>query len=182
MKPIYLDYNATTPVRQEVLEEMLPYLTDDFGNPSGAHAYGRNPAQTVALARVRMSALLGCASDEIVFTGCGSEPGNLAIKGIADILREPGNHITTTSIEHPAVILPCKYLEARGFEVTYLPVDEFGRVSPADVADAITDRTILIAVMHANNEAGSIQPIGEISRVARDRDVCFCSLHLDTRS
>jgi len=173
MSTIYLDYNATTPVRPEVLEECLPYFKADFGNPSSAHAYGRNPAQAVALARVRLGALLGCTPDEIVFTGCGSESDNLAIKGIADTQRHRGNHIITTSIEHPAVILTCRYLEAKEFEVTYLPVDEFGRVSPEDVAGAITDRTILITVMHANNETGSIQPISEIGRIARGKGVCF---------
>ncbi|MHB9035681.1 MAG: cysteine desulfurase family protein [Armatimonadota bacterium] len=173
MNTIYLDYNATTPVRSEALEEMLPYFKADFGNPSSGHVYGRNPAQAVALARERLGALLGCAPDEIVFTGCGSESDNLAIKGVADTHRHRGNHIITTSIEHPAVTLTCKYLETKGFEVTYLPVDEFGRVSPADVASAITERTILITVMHANNETGSIQPIGEIGRIARDKGICF---------
>jgi len=173
MDAIYLDYNATTPVRPEVLEEMLPYFSADFGNPSSAHVLGRNPAQGVALARQRLSALLGCAPDEIVFTGCGSESDNLAIKGIAHTQRHRGNHIITTSIEHPAVTLTCRYLETKGFEVTYLPVDEFGLTSPSDVESAITERTILITVMHANNETGSIQPIREISRIARSRGICF---------
>ncbi|MHB1461400.1 MAG: cysteine desulfurase family protein [Armatimonadota bacterium] len=173
MNVIYLDYNATTPVRSEVLDEMLPYFAQDFGNPSSSHAYGQNPAQAVALARLRLSALLGCAPDEIIFTGCGSESDNLAIKGISEAKRNHGNHIITTSIEHPAVTLTCKHLEAHGFSVTYLPVDRFGRVNPDDVADAITDRTILITVMHANNETGSIQPISEIGRIAHDRGACF---------
>lgn len=170
---IYLDYNATTPVRQEVLEEMLPYFKADFGNPSSAHVYGHNPAKAIALARERLSALLGCRPDEIVFTGCGSESDNLAIKGVADTQRHRGNHVITTSIEHPAVTLTCNYLETRGFDVTYLPVDEFGRVSPDEVAAATTERTILITVMHANNETGSIQPIGEIGRIVHDRGICF---------
>ena len=173
MNTIYLDYNATTPVRTEVLEEMLPYFKSDFGNPASAHVYGRNPARAVSLARERVSALLGCAPDEIVFTGCGSESDNLAIKGIADTQRHRGNHIITTSIEHPAVILTCRYLETKGCQITYLPVDEFGRVSPDDVKDALTERTILITVMHANNETGSVQPIGEIARIATDRGICF---------
>ena len=173
MTAIYLDYNATTPVRPEVLEEMLPFFKEEFGNPSSGHVYGGNPAKAVALARERLSDLLGCHPDEIIFTGCGSESDNLAIKGTAEILRGRGNHIVTTAIEHPAVILACKFLEARGFEVTYLPVDAFGRVSPEDVESAITNRTILISIMHANNETGSIQPIPEIGRIARVRGIRF---------
>lgn len=173
---IYLDYNATTPIRSEVFEEMLPYLREDFGNPSSGHAFGRNPAGAVNLARERLSRLLGCHPDETIFTGCGSESDNLAIKGVADALRDRGNHIIISSIEHPAVVLTCKYLKSRGFEITYLPVDEFGRVNPSDVQAAITDRTILISVMHANNETGSVQPIKEISKIARDRGIC---LHTD---
>ncbi|MBI5114841.1 cysteine desulfurase [Candidatus Poribacteria bacterium] len=173
MNVIYLDYNATTPIRVEVLEEMLPCFREDFGNPSSAHAYGRNPGQAVTLARERLSALLGCRPDEIVFTGCGSESDNLAIKGIAGALVNRGNHIITSSVEHPAVTLACKFLESKGFEVTYLSVDEFGRVSPDEVRDAITERTILISVMHANNETGSIQPIREIGNIARDKGICF---------
>lgn len=173
---IYLDYNATTPVRPEVLEEMLPFFKGDFGNPSSGHAFGRRPAQAIKLARERLSGLLGCDPDEIIFTGCGSESDNLAIKGVADALRGKGNHIITTAIEHPAVILTCKYLQARGFEVTYLPVDEYGRVSPSAVEAAMTDRTILVSVMHANNETGSIQPIREISKITRSREIY---LHTD---
>lgn len=173
MDTIYLDYNATTPIHPEVLEEMLPFFKGDFGNPSSGHAFGRTPASAVRLARERLSNLLGCDPDEIIFTGCGSESDNLAIKGIADTLRDRGNHIITTAIEHPAVILTCKYLEARGYEVTYLPVDEYGRVNPADVGDAITDQTILVSVMHANNETGSVQPIGKIGEITRAKGVCF---------
>ena len=152
---------------------MLSYFKADFGNPSGAHVYGRNPAKAVAAARQRVSTLLGCRPNEIIFTGCGSESDNLAIKGITEAQRHRGNHIITTSIEHPAVTLACKYLETKGFEVTYLPVDEYGRVSTDDVEDALTQRTILITVMHANNETGSVQPIPEIGRIARSRGVCF---------
>jgi len=164
---IYLDYNATTPVRSEVLEEMLPFFKEDFGNPSSGHAFGRKPADAIKLARERLSGLLGCDPDEVIFTGCGSESDNLAIKGIAGALRAKGNHIITTAIEHPAVILACKYLEARGFEVTYVPVDEYGRVNPTDVEDVITQRTILVTVMHA---------IREISGITRSRGIC---LHTD---
>ena len=170
---IYLDYNATTPVREEVLEEMLPYLEREFGNPSSTHVYGREPASAVARAREQVSNLLGCHPEEIVFAGCGSESDNLAIKGIADALSQRGNHIITSSVEHPAVTLPCQYLARRGFEVTYLPVDAFGRVHPAQVAEAITDRTILISIMQANNETGSIQPIREIDEIASSRGICF---------
>lgn len=173
MDTIYLDYNATTPVRPEVLQEMLPFFKGDFGNPSSGHAFGRNPASAVRLARERLSGLLGCDPEEVIFTGCGSESDNLAIKGVANALREKGNHIITTAIEHPAVILACKYLQARGFEVTYLPADEYGRVSPSAVEAAMTDRTILVSVMHANNETGSIQPVREISEITKAKGVCF---------
>lgn len=173
MQPIYLDYNATTPVDPRVFEAMLPYLRDHFGNPSSSHAYGVQARTAVEQARGQVAALLGCAPDEIVFTGSGSEANNLAIKGIAEANRNRGNHIITTQVEHPAVLEPCRYLERRGFQVTYLPVDQYGMVDPNDVARAITPHTILITVMHANNEVGTLQPITAIGRIARTHGIPF---------
>jgi cysteine desulfurase len=173
MDTIFLDYNATTPLRPEALEEMLPLFREGFGNPSSAHIFGQQPARAVALARERLSALLTCQPDEIVFTACGSESDNLAVKGVADALRGKGNHIITTVIEHPAIIRSCQYLATRGYETTFLPVDSFGRIDPQTLEQAITDKTILISVMHANNEVGTIQPIKEIARIARERGICF---------
>ncbi|MBI2886583.1 MAG: cysteine desulfurase [Chloroflexi bacterium] len=175
--PIYLDYNATTPVDPRVLEAMLPYLKEHFGNPSSNHAYGGAAHAAVDRARGQVAGLLGCRPGEVVFTGGGSESDNLAIKGVALALRERGRHIVTTEIEHPAVLETCRYLERTlGYRVTYLPVDGLGRVDPAAVSAAITPETSLISVMHANNETGVIQPIAEIAAVARARGVL---LHTD---
>jgi len=171
MPVIYLDYNATTPVDPRVLEAMLPYLREQFGNPSSSHAYGQAAHDAVDLAREQVAGLLGARPDEIVFTGGGSEADNLALKGIAEARRERGDHIITSEIEHPAVIQTCRYLERQGYRVTYLPVDRHGIVDPRDVGRAITSSTILITIMHANNETGSIQPVAEIGRIARTHDV-----------
>jgi len=171
MPVIYLDYNATTPVDPRVLEAMLPYLREQFGNPSSSHAYGQAAHDAVDLAREQVAGLLGARPDEIVFTGGGSEADNLALKGIAEARRERGDHIITSEIEHPAVIQTCRYLERHGYRVTYLPVDRYGVVDPQDVERAITSSTILITIMHANNETGSIQPVADIGRIARAHDV-----------
>ena len=171
MHPIYFDYNATTPVDPRVLEAMLPYFWEQFGNPSSSHAYGLKTHAAIEQARGQVAALLGCAPEAIVFTGGGSEADNLALKGIADSRRDAGNHLITSQIEHPAVLATCRYLEARGYTITRLPVDAAGQVDPAAVAQAITDRTILVSIMHSNNETGSIQPIAEIARVAHTRGV-----------
>ena len=173
MRPIYLDYNATTPVDPLVLEAMLPYLREHFGNPSSSHPYGVQARSGVEQARGQVATLLGCDPDEIVFTGSGSESNNLAIKGIAEAYRDRGDHIITSQVEHPAVLEPCRYLERRGFRVTYLPVDSHGMVNPDEVARAITARTILITIMHANNEVGTIQPIAAIGRIARAHGIPF---------
>jgi len=173
MQPIYLDYNATTPVDARVVEAMLPYLREHFGNPSSSHPYGVQAHTAVEQARGEVASLLGCAPDEIIFTGGGSEANNLAIKGIAEANRNRGNHIITTQVEHPAILEPCRYLERRGFQVTYLPVDRYGMVDPDAVAQAITPQTILITVMHANNEVGTIQPIPAIGRIARAHGIPF---------
>lgn len=174
--PIYLDYNATTPIDPEVVEEMLPYLREHFGNPSSGHLYGQQTHAAVERARVQAAELLGCDPGEIIFTGGGTEANNHAIRGVAFANRDRGNHLISSQIEHPAVLNTLRYLEGHGFKVTYLPVDRHGRVNPEDVRRAITAQTILITVMHANNEVGSIQPIAEIGGIARENGVC---LHTD---
>lgn len=171
--PIYLDYNATTPVDPLVVEAMLPYLREHFGNPSSSHPYGAQARIGVEKAREQVAALLGAHPDEIVFTSGGSESNNLVIKGIVEANRKQGNHIITSQVEHPAILNPCRYLEQRGFEVTYLPVDDHGMVNPEDVAQAITQQTILITIMHANNEVGTIQPIAAIGHIARAHNIPF---------
>ena len=172
-KPIYLDYNATTPHDPEVIEAMRPFFEEEFGNPSSSHYYSTKPKQAVIKAREQIAALLGCRSEEIVFTSGGTESNNFAIKGCAEAFRHKGNHIITSQIEHPAVLEVCNFLETTGFKVSYLPVDDFGLVNVADVAAAIKKETILISIMHANNEVGSVQPIEEISKLARKSDIIF---------
>ena len=170
-KPIYLDYNATTPHDPEVIEAMRPFFEQEFGNPSSSHHYGSKPKQAVARAREQVSALLNCQPQEIIFTSGGTESNNFAIIGCAESLRHRGQHIITSQIEHPAVIEVCRFLEMAGFVVTYLPVDEFGRVNPADIEAAIQSETILISIMHANNEVGTIEPIKEITAIAKKRNI-----------
>jgi cysteine desulfurase len=173
-RPIYLDYNATTPITPEVLDAMLPFLQEQFGNPSSSHAYGAAAHEGVDRARRQVASLIGCAPDEIVFTGAGSEANNLAIKGVAFARRAHGDHIVTSAVEHPAVLETCRYLVTRfGYRMTVLPVDGHGLVDPDDVARAIDSGTVLITIMHANNEVGTLQPISEIARIARDRGVAF---------
>jgi cysteine desulfurase len=176
METIYLDYNATTPVDANVLEAMLPYLREHYGNPSSGHRFGAQAKAAVERARRQVAALLGCQPTEVVFTGGGSESDNWAIQGIAEAKGERGTHIITSQIEHPAVLNTCRYLEEQGFQVTYLPVDGYGQVDPDDVARAITSRTILISIMHANNEVGTLQPIAAIGAVTRERGI---TLHTD---
>jgi len=173
VKNIYMDYNATTPVRPEVLEEMLPFYTQHFGNPSSVHWAGRAVKGAIEKAREQVAALINCSPAEVVFTSCGSEGDNFALKGTVDALKEKGNHIITTSVEHPAVLETCEYLEKQGCEVTYLPVDKEGMLDLAALEAAITDRTILISVMWANNETGNIFPIEEIGAIARKYKVRF---------
>jgi cysteine desulfurase len=175
MKPIYLDYNATTPIDPEVAEAMRPYISNRFGNPSSSHWYGVQTKDAVEKARNQVANLLNCNPDEVVFTGGGSESNNYAIKGAAFANREKGNHLITSSIEHPAVIEVCKYLQEKDFQVTYLPVDQFGQVDPLSAEKAITSSTILISIMHANNEVGTIQPIAEIAEIARNHGIVFHS-------
>jgi cysteine desulfurase NifS len=166
MEPIYLDYNATTPLAAEVIEAMRPFLEGHFGNPSSKHAYGHRTRSAVATARRQVADLLGARPSEIIFTGGGSESNNLAIIGAARARRNKRDHIITSAIEHPAVTEVCRYLAANGWRVSRVPVDETGLVDPADVADAMTGRTALVSIMHANNEVGTIQPIAEIAAIA----------------
>ena len=170
--PIYLDYNATTPVDPAVVEAMLPYLSKHFGNPSSSHIFGHVAYQAIETARTQVAKLLGCTPNEITFTGGGSESDNLAIRGVALANRNKGNHIITQVTEHPAVLKTCRALERlHGFRVTYLPVDESGRVNPGAVEAAIGEGTVLITIMHANNETGTLQPIAKIAEVARRHGV-----------
>lgn len=173
MNRIYLDNAATTAVAPEVLEAMLPYFTEVYGNPSSIHATGRTAHKAVDQARRQVAAAIGAQPQEIYFTAGGSESDNWAIKGTALAQQRKGNHIITSAIEHHAVLHTCAWLEKHGFEVTYLPVDEFGRVNPEDVEKAITDKTILISIMTANNEIGTIQPIREIGAIARAHKILF---------
>jgi len=173
LKPIYLDYNATTPIDPEVAEAMRPYLFEHFGNPSSSHWYGIQTKKAVDEARRQVAALLHCNSEEVVFTSGGSESNNYAIKGTAFANREKGNHIITSAIEHPAVLEVCKYLADKGFQITYLPVDEFCLVKPRELKKSITPQTILITIMHANNEVGTIQPIAEIAKIAKEHGIVF---------
>jgi cysteine desulfurase len=173
---IYLDYNASTPIDPSVAAAMRPFLDEAFGNPSSGHWASVPARNAVENARRQVADLLSCAPDEIVFTSGGSEANNLAIKGTFFALQGQGTHIVTTQIEHPAVLGPCRFLERLGATVSYLPVDGYGRVDPEDVRRAITARTILITVMHANNEVGTIQPLAEIGAIAREHGI---RLHTD---
>ncbi|MFW6147270.1 MAG: cysteine desulfurase family protein [Thermodesulfobacteriota bacterium] len=170
---IYLDYNATTPIAQQVAQDMMPYITEEFGNPSSAHAIGARSRQALLRAREQISNLLDCSSDEIIFTGGGTESNNMALKGAAWSLRDKGRHIITTTIEHPAIINTALFLMENGYEVTFLPVDGFGAADPDEVKRAIRRDTILITVMYANNETGTIQPIREISALSREQGILF---------
>ena len=170
---IYLDHAATTPLHPDVLDAMLPYLREHHGNPSSIHASGRRARQGVDEAREQLAALIGGKPREIVFTSGGTEANNLAVKGIAWAGSARGRHLVTSAIEHKGVLNACAILERRGFEVTYLPVDRFGRVNPADVAAAITRRTVLVSVMAANNEVGTVQPVAEIGAACRQARVPF---------
>lgn len=173
MKRVYLDNSATTAVAPEVVTTMIEYMTEKFGNPSSIHAYGREVRKAVEEARGQVAQLLNCEPREIIFTSGGTESDNLAIKGVAYANRKKGNHIITTAIEHHAVLHACEALEKQGFSVTYLPVDEFAQVSVEAVRGAIRPETILVTVMYANNEVGTIQPIAEIGRLCKERGILF---------
>lgn len=174
---IYLDHAATTPMDPEVLQAMLPYFTERFGSASTLYSLGKETRQSVEDAREKIANLIGANSNEIFFTSGGTEADNWAIKGAAFANQKKGNHIITSKIEHHAILETCIWLEKHGFEVTYLPVDSNGQVSPEDVRNAITDKTILISIMHANNEIGTIQPVEEIGKIAREKKILF---HTDT--
>ena len=166
MSDIYLDYNATTPVDPLVAEAMLPYIHGVFGNPSSGHSFGLAARQGVDHSRSQVASMLGCGEYDLIFTSGGTEANNHAIKGVAGAYKDRGNHIITSAVEHPAVTEVCRYLEGRGYRVTYLPVDEYGLVDPQQVESVITSETLLVTIMHANNEVGTIQPIREIAEIA----------------
>ena len=170
---IYLDHNATTPIHPDVLAAMLPYLRQAFGNPSSIHRFGREARQAVDEAREKVARLIGAKPSEIIFTSGGTEANNLAIRGAALVREGKGGHIITSAIEHHAVLVPCQYLERKGFEVSFLPVDHNGLLDPDDVRRAITDKTVLISIMHANHEVGTIEPLEEICKLTMERDIPF---------
>jgi cysteine desulfurase len=176
-RPIYLDYNGTTPIDKAVFEAMMPFLETEFGNPSSSNFYAIEPKKALEKARRQIAGMLNCESEEIIFTSGGTESNNHAIKGIAFALRDKGNHIITSMIEHPAVFEVCRFLEKWGFITTYLPVDKYGLVNPDDLEKEIRPETILITIMHANNEVGTIQPIEEIADIAGTKKI---AMHTDT--
>jgi cysteine desulfurase len=170
---LYLDYNATTPIAREVAEAMMPSILEDFGNPSSAHPAGNKAKEALEKARGRIAALLGCDRKEIIFTSCGTESNNMVLKSLAWTMRNKGRHIITTRIEHPAIINTALFLMETGLDVTFIPVDQYGQVDPGEVKKAIRKDTILITVMHANNETGTIQPLSDISSIAGEYGVLF---------
>ena len=176
MKKIYLDYAATTPMHPEVIKAMGQFFSEKYGNPSSLHSIGQEAKRAIEQARDIVARALGAKPEEIIFTSGGTESDNFAIKGVAYAMASKGNHIITSQIEHHAVLEPCHFLKQQGFRVTFLPVDSYGLIDPDDVRRAITDKTILVSAMHANNEIGTIEPIEEISKICRDRDVY---LHTD---
>ncbi|QEG22740.1 cysteine desulfurase family protein [Mariniblastus fucicola] len=171
MKQIYLDYNATTPIDASVVEAMMPFFQTHFGNPSSTHSVGRAAREAIEDARAKVSALIGCDRDEVIFTGGGTEASNMAIKGVMFAGGEPGGHMITTAIEHPATIEPARFVERLGCELTVVGCDENGVVDPQAIADAIRPDTRLVSVMHANNEIGTIQPIREIAEICHEKSV-----------
>lgn len=173
MRKVYFDHSATTATAPEVASQMVEYMSNTFGNPSSVHAFGREAKKAIIHARKQVADLIGANPEEILFTSGGTEGDNMALRGIAEANKKRGKHIITTQIEHHAILHTCEALEKEGYRVTYLPVDEYARVNPQDVADAICDDTILISVMFANNEVGTIQPIAEIGKIAREKGIYF---------
>ena len=173
MKRVYLDNAATTAVKTSVLEKMIPYFSEEYGNPSSLHGFGQQARKAVELAREQVAKALGAKPKEIIFTGCGTESDNMALRGVAAMKKAKGRHIITSSVEHHAVLHTAQALEKEGFEVTYLPVDEYGRVSAQQVAEGIRPDTILVSIMFANNEVGTVMPIAEIGAVCREKGVLF---------
>ncbi|MFH0897790.1 MAG: cysteine desulfurase family protein [Candidatus Bathyarchaeota archaeon] len=174
VKPIYLDYNATTPIDPRVLEAMLPYLEEHFGNPSSNHAYGKLAKEAIDKAKEQVAKLIGSETNEIVFTSGGTESNNNAIIGTAFANISKGKHIVSSSVEHPSILETLQYLKQRfGYKITHVPVDKYGIVNPSEVENAITDETVLVTIMHANNEVGTIEPIEEIGKITKEKDVIF---------
>ncbi len=173
MDPIYLDYNATSPVDPKVYQAMTPYLTTEYGNPSNSYTLGVHAKGAVSGAREKVAALIGAQPGEVIFTGCGSESNNTVIKGVAYTFKNKGKHIVSTTIEHPSVLEPLRFLEKNGYEVTYVGVDSLGRVSTEDIGKALRPDTILVSVMHSNNEVGTLQPIEAIGAICKKSDVLF---------
>lgn len=173
MKQVYLDYSATTPVKEEVVQEMIPYYTELYGNPSSLYGAGLVAKEGLEQARERVAKLINADSGEIRFTSCGTEADNWALQGVADALQKKGNHIITSKIEHHAILHTCEYLQKHGFEVTYLDVDSEGFVSPAALEAAIQDSTVLVSIMMANNEVGTVEPVKELAAVAKSHGVLF---------
>lgn len=174
--PIYLDYNATTPIAPEVLEAMLPWLREQYGNPSSTHPYGKRAAQAVATARYQVAELIGAKPTEVIFTGCATEANNLAILGVCRTFDIEKRHLVVSAIEHPAVLGPALQLRQLGWDVTVLPVDAYGQVSPTQLVEVLRPDTVMVSIMHANNEVGTLQPIHEIARITRPRGIL---LHTD---
>ena len=173
MKQIYLDYSATTPVKEEVVKEMMPYFTEQFGNPSSLYDIGAASKAAITAAREKVSRLINCKPSELYFTSGGTESDNWTLFGVTDALKKKGNHIITTQIEHHAILHSCDYLEKHGVDVTYLPVDKEGFVRAEDLEEAITDRTVLVSIMYVNNEVGTVQNIKELARIAHEHGVLF---------
>jgi len=174
--PIYLDYNATTPIAPEVAQAMLPWLAEHFGNPSSSHSFGRAAGEALRRARESVASLIGAAADEIVFASCATEANNLALLGVARAAGHDKRHLIVSAIEHPAVMAPARFLQAQGWRLTVLPVDGFGRVDPEEVSRALASDTALVSIMHANNEIGTVQPIAQIARQVHARGAL---LHTD---
>ena len=187
---IYLDYNATTPIDKQVADAMLPYIYGNFGNPSSSHKLGVAAKKDVECSRMHVATLLNCSPEEIIFTSGGSESNNTVLKGVAFTYKNRGNHIITSQIEHPSIINPCKYLKKIGYEISYARVDKYGMVNPKDIEALITSQTILVTIMHSNNETGTIQPIEDISKICKKRNVLFHTdasqsigkVHVDVKS
>lgn len=173
--PVYLDYNATTPIDPRVADTMQPFLKADFGNPSSGHQYGISAKKAVITARKQVAELINCKPENIIFTSGGTESNNYAIRGFANLHRDRGNHIITSAVEHPAVLNVCSYLQKKGFEISIIPVDAFGQIDVKDIEKAIKPQTILISLMHANNEVGTIQPIKKIANIAEEHNIVFHS-------
>ena len=175
MRQVYMDYSATTPVKKEVLDAMVPYFTEHYGNPSSLYTIGLESKNAISKARQQVASLIGADEKEIFFTACGTESDNWALFGVTDVKKKKGNHIITTKIEHHAILHSCQFLEKHGFDVTYLDVNSDGLVDPEDLKAAITDQTVLVSIMMVNNEVGTVEPIKELVKVTKEKnkDIVF---------